>query len=110
MKHSIRAEIEVRFHLPGMPEDERETAYPVVDIDFTFLPGAPERGPTYACGGTPADPAEIEMVKATLVNGDGLVPTQDRIDDWADAWLQGVGFDRACDVACERDYERDEVS
>lgn len=103
--HTIRAEIEVRFHLLGAPDDEREVAYPTVDIDFRHSPGSPERGPTYACGGTPAEPAEIEMTKVTLVNGDGLVPTQEQIDDWAEEWLQDTGYDRACDVVTTREYE-----
>lgn len=101
--HTIRAEIEVSFHLSGAPDDERETAYPTVDIAFQYRPGCPERGPTYACGGTPAEPAEIEMVRATLVNGDGLAPLQGQVDDWAEKWLQDVGYDLACDVACGRE-------
>lgn len=115
--HTIRAEIEVRFHLLGSPDDERETAYPTVDIDFTFTPGCPETGPSYASGGEPASPAEIEFVKATLVSGDGLAPTQDQIDDWAQNWLDDAGFDAACNLACQddgpdpddaRDRERDD--
>lgn len=101
--HTIRAEIEVRFHLSGAPDDERETAYPTVDIDFQYRPGCPERGPTYACGGTPAEPAEIEVVRATLVNGGGLAPTAEQVDAWAEIWLQDAGYDRAVDVACERE-------
>lgn len=31
------------------------------DVVFSVTPGQPERGPTYACGGTPAEPAEVEI-------------------------------------------------
>lgn len=30
-----------------------------ITVHYSYHPGAPERGPTYACGGTPADPPEI---------------------------------------------------
>lgn len=29
-------------------------------VDYTFTPGSPATGPTYSCGGTPAEPAEVE--------------------------------------------------
>lgn len=99
--HTIRAEIEVRFVPVSLVEIE--VAYPTVDIDFTYSPGRPETGPTYACGGTPAEPADVEMTKATLVNGDGLLPTQAQIDDWAENWLDGDGYERALDVACAKE-------
>ena len=44
-------------------DDERE-----VTVEFTVIPGRPETGPTYACGGTPAEPPEIEIV-AIVHNG-----------------------------------------
>lgn len=88
--HTIRAEIEVRFHLSGAPDDERETAYPTVDIDFTYVRGAP------ATWTDPGYGAEIEVVRATLVNGDGLAPTAEQVDAWAEIWLQDAGYDRDC--------------
>ena len=40
-----------------------------VEIDLTvigkFIPGTPERGPTYDCGGEPAEPDAIEDVEIT---------------------------------------------
>ena len=38
--------------------DEDET--PIV-VEYTYLPGAPEEGPSYASGGQPADPPEIDI-------------------------------------------------
>ena len=32
------------------------------DLEFTFQPGEPEQGPSYASGGQPAEPAHVEDV------------------------------------------------
>lgn len=32
-------------------------------VSFKYHAGMPERGPTYSCGGTPAEPDEIEILK-----------------------------------------------
>lgn len=40
------------------------------EADVTVTPGQPERGPSYDCGGTPADPAEIEVLKVWMINED----------------------------------------
>ena len=34
-------------------------------VTYSMLPGYPEQGPTYACGGTPAEDAEIEIISVT---------------------------------------------
>lgn len=39
----------------------------MAQIDFTIIPGNPATGPTYSCGGQPADPAEIEIHSIELV-------------------------------------------
>jgi hypothetical protein len=101
--YTIRAEIEVRFHLLGAPDDERETAYPKVDIEFEFIPYQPATGPSYASGGEPACPAEVDFIKATLIDGDGLIPTKEQIDDWSREWLCDAGYDAACEIACRDD-------
>lgn len=41
-----------------------------LNIEGYVLPGCPERGPTYDCGGTPAEPAELEDLTIRLVHGD----------------------------------------
>jgi len=97
--HTITAEIEVTFHLSGAPEDERETAYPKVDIQYSYLPGSPATGPSYASGGEPADPAEVEFISASLIHGDGLAPTQDQVDGWAEKWLCDAGYHQAVEEA-----------
>lgn len=47
-----------------------EADYREVDVEVSFKVcwGAPERGPTYACGGTPADPDEIDDIRLEKVN------------------------------------------
>ena len=62
-----------------------------LEIFFTFTPGQPERGPTYACGGTPAEPAEVEF--------DHCEPPG--LEAWATDYLQGPGYDDAVLRACE---------
>ena len=37
------------------------------DVVYTVTPGQPERGPTYACGGTPAEPAEVDILTVEAV-------------------------------------------
>lgn len=103
-KHTIDAEIEVKFHIPGMPDDEREVAYPTVRIDYSFSKGSP--AVMYQRNGDPgwpAESAEVELIKAILIEGDGLQPTQDQIDDWANEWLADVGYEQAVERALERD-------
>lgn len=40
-----------------------------VTVSFAVSWGAPERGPSYACGGTPADPDEISDITLLEVGG-----------------------------------------
>ena len=40
-----------------------------VKVSFSVLPGEPETGPTYACGGTPAVGASIEDIRLEAVDG-----------------------------------------
>ena len=46
----------VTVHFGG---DELEV---LVEVEFTITPGSPASGPTYSCGGEPAEPAEIDYV------------------------------------------------
>ena len=64
-------------------------------ITFTFLKGAPAQGPNYYHGGQPADPDEIEFVKAEhYCNGkpspfSGVFADmeQSSLDTLAETWL-----------------------
>lgn len=37
-----------------------------VDVEYSYTPGRPATGPTYSCGGEPAEPAEIEINKLSI--------------------------------------------
>lgn len=84
-KHKLRAWLPV-----NCDDDEIE-----VEITFTFLRGAPERGPSYASGGQPADPDEIELVSAVPVR-DGKYYSAGThhlvwLEDAAGYWLDSDG-------------------
>lgn len=38
-------------------------------VCYSVTWGAPEKGPTYACGGQPADPDEIDAITVTHIDG-----------------------------------------
>lgn len=95
-QHTITAEIKVRFWFSGMAEDERETAYPKVEITYGFTRGAREVRPDLQQPGSPADPDEIELISAKLIDGDGVGGTQEQVNDWARAWLDDEGYEEAC--------------
>lgn len=100
--HTITAECKVKFRIPDMPADEREVAYPTLEITYTFTPGSPEvRYQRNGDPGWPADPAEVELVSAKLIKADGFTPTQEQINEWAEEWLWNEGYNAACDAAAE---------
>ena len=70
----------------------RETG---VDVTYNYTPGRPARGPSYASGGEPADPPEVEFVKAVLTGAKLDKDLQERLDEWAEDLLQGDGYDDA---------------
>lgn len=66
-------------------------------IAYTFLPGSPATGPTYASGGEQASPDEIEFVSCVqLIDGKEHATSgmfghleQSSLDAIAEAWLLG---------------------
>lgn len=95
--HKITAELEVSF--PGTDPEETERAYPEVEIEFSFTAGYPETGPSYSSGGEPAAADEIEAMKVTVINGDGIGMTDSQWLDRAQDWLDDKGYDAAREVA-----------
>lgn len=89
--------------IPVGPSDEG--AEVELEITYTFLPGAPEQGPSYASGGQPADPDEIEFVSARNIHGEPYGAfadlEQDHLNDVARDWLDDKGFEEAVAHACE---------
>ena len=75
-----------------------------VSIGYRVTWGAPETGPTYSCGGQPADPDEIELVDVSPESDDCSLSDEAKLllDDWASEWLASdVGADRALTNARE---------
>ena len=44
-----------------------------VCVKYTYIRAVPEEGPSYASGGQPAEPAEIEIIEASIVDDDDEV-------------------------------------
>ncbi len=86
--------------------DEDET--PVM-VEYTYLPGAPEQGPSYASGGQPADPPEIDIVnmfdKAT---GAKIVVTEAEFEKFHE-WLLENHIDDGADPDDLRDDREDRI-
>jgi hypothetical protein len=101
--HKITTEIPITFTPAGLVE--QETVHPEFEITFEHRPGRPETGPTYACGGTPADPEEIEFISARVIDGDGVNLDAEQTREYAEAWLYDDGYQAALDVVQE-DFER----
>lgn len=88
-RFSTTARMPVFFSFPGLPDDERERANIVVDIVFDYVPGVPEQKWS----------AELCLVNATLISGDGLDLADSDVKDRAQAWLDDEGYDACCQLA-----------
>jgi hypothetical protein len=86
-------------------QDEAETD---AVAQYTYTPGHPERGPTYDCGGTPAEPPEVEIVLVTA-GGVKIEPTDAEMEAWTTEIMENHEPDAGPDPDDERDrrMERD---
>ena len=77
---------------------DEPTAEVEVEVSYTVLWGAPEQGPSYASGGQPADPDEIDDIRLEKVEGKPR------------PWNMGYGFITDDDFAtdCIEKIEGDE--
>ena len=105
-KHDYVAECEIKFQLSGMPDDEREVAYPKLLISYDYVPGRAACTPRGEYGPIdPPDPPEITILTAKLIDGDGLAPTQGQLDDWAQDYADSdAGFESLCNNAEDDRY------
>ena len=71
----------------GLPECE-------VRVQFVFHAYQPERGPSYASGGEPAEPASVEFEGAQR-KIDGKWTDAPEFNEWAASWLENDGYDIA---------------
>jgi hypothetical protein len=99
--HKIEATLPVYFQIPGMPDDERESAHPTVEITYNYAPARRAFTPPGEYAPIdPPEPAAVDFVSAQLIDGDGLHPTTEQIQDWASEWLyEEIGYLRAVDAA-----------
>lgn len=69
-----------------------------VEITYRFTPGRPARGPSYASGGEPAEPPEVEFISASSKVSDDFVKLL--VTEWAEDWLDDDdGWEQAVDNA-----------
>lgn len=72
-------------------------------IHFTFVPGIPARGPSYASGGEPPEPAIVEFDRVErMVDGEWIAAPE--FADWAAEYLSNGGYDAACEEAEARSW------
>ena len=95
--HIIEAEIEVQDELGG-----DACLYPHIEIVYNYLPGCRARV-NYDQNDHPAEAAELEVMDVTLTDDAGLNPDAKQLMAWAEEWLHGDGYYRACEEA-EADY------
>jgi len=50
-----------------------------IEVTYTITPGRPATGPSYASGGEPAEPPEVELIEVKV---DGVVHAETPWDDW----------------------------
>jgi len=82
-------------------EDDQGTVTGELEVEFSYVVrwGAPERGPTYACGGTPADPAGVDDIRLEKVEG--------KPRPWGHDWLTDAEYeDHLVNQLGDRDYDR----
>lgn len=65
------------------------TAELEVEVSYTVLWGAPEQGPSYACGGQPADADEVDDIRVETIEGKPR------------PWNLGYGFLKDDDLAAD---------
>jgi hypothetical protein len=80
--------------------------YPV-EVTYSVTPGCPEQGPTYACGGQPAEPDVVEIVSA-VIQGDTYDLTAEEWDQLQDEAEQLAPDALADEAAAYADYRFEE--
>lgn len=87
-------------HLVGRREIE-------LVVTYSVTPGSPETGPTYACGGTPAEPDEVEIVSIKH-NGQPFYLSDEEEDALLQQAINRAGEDLAEEHAAEMDWRYQE--
>lgn len=82
-------------------ENDLGTVTGELEVEFSYAVsrGAPERGPTYACGGTPADPDEIDDSRVDKIEG--------KPRPWLHPYMADAEYeDMLVNHLTDRDHER----
>jgi hypothetical protein len=80
----------------------------MLDVTYSYSPGAPEQGPSYASGGQPAEAAEIEITSIKVKGTEvplwfwAAVIAGDTVHEWLSEHHDGDEDDGS-----DRDYDRD---
>ena len=62
----------------------------IAEIEYTVIPGTPEIGPSYASGGEPATPPEVDIMDIVLITTSGGNPAKECREEppvWLTIWL-----------------------
>ena len=76
-------------------------------VTYSVTPGCPEQGPTYACGGTPAEPDEVEIVSIKH-NGQPVTLSDEEEEALWEIAIGRAGEDLADEYASEADWRYQE--
>lgn len=94
---------------------EREPVCYELDIFYTYHPYQPMRGPSYACGGEPAEPESVEIDRIECDQVDGPFELTDAEEEGVLDWLLCEAQDEliaraddAADYRYEQLRERDQ--
>jgi hypothetical protein len=77
-------------------------------VTYSVTPGCPETGPTYACGGTPAEPDEVEIVSVKHSGQPVTLSDEEEEALWEMA-IGRAGEDLAEEYASEADWRYQEA-
>lgn len=76
-------------------------------VTYSVTPGYPETGPTYSCGGTPAEPDEVEIVSIKH-NGQPITLSDEDEEALWEIAIGRAGDDLADEYASEADWRYQE--
>ena len=76
-------------------------------VTYSVAPGCPETGPTYSCGGTPAEPDEVEIVSIKH-NGKPITLSDEEEEALWEMAIGRAGDDLADEYASEADWRYQE--
>lgn len=76
-------------------------------VTYSVTPGCPEQGPSYACGGTPAEPDEVEIISIKH-NGHPITLSDEEEEALWEIAIGRAGEDLADEYASEADWRYQE--